>query len=135
MKARRLILEEDSSTESRRAALRERPVQEAGLAERAAKEKEKLVGKKPCIIEERSSPVESPQASQRDKGKAVQIEEVPLTRNEIPVERIRMKVPQERAAEVLTMYSDTEEDPVALDTSTESGRSMQKAASISPMWK
>ncbi|OAE28487.1 hypothetical protein AXG93_115s1780 [Marchantia polymorpha subsp. ruderalis] len=43
MKARRLILEEDSSTESRRAVLRGRPVQEAGPAERAAKEIEKSV--------------------------------------------------------------------------------------------
>ncbi|OAE30685.1 hypothetical protein AXG93_3991s1000 [Marchantia polymorpha subsp. ruderalis] len=122
MKFKRLILEEDSSTESRRATLRERLMQEAGPAERTAKEKEKPMGKKLHIIEERSTPVESPQASQRDKGKAVQIEEVPLTRNEIPVERIRMKVPQERAAEVLPLlqYLDRKREKYAKGRAYES---------------
>ncbi|OAE22019.1 hypothetical protein AXG93_4780s1000 [Marchantia polymorpha subsp. ruderalis] len=67
MKPRRLILKEDSSTKSRRAALRKRHVQEAGPTERAAKEKEKSVGKKPRILEERSMPVEPPRASKKDK--------------------------------------------------------------------
>ncbi|OAE22206.1 hypothetical protein AXG93_1248s1000 [Marchantia polymorpha subsp. ruderalis] len=115
MKAWRLILEEDSSTESRRAALRERHVQEVGPTKRAAKEKEKSVGKKLRVIEERSTPVEPPRASKKDKGKAILFEEDPLRWNEVPVESIQMKVPREQVAEVLTMYSDTEEDPVALE--------------------
>ncbi|OAE31163.1 hypothetical protein AXG93_3617s1020 [Marchantia polymorpha subsp. ruderalis] len=115
MKAKRLILEKYSSTESRRAVLRQCLVQEAGPAERAAKQKEKSVRKKPCIIEERSTPVEPPRASKKDKRKEVLIEKVPLRRTEDPVKSIRLKVPREHAAEVLTMFSDIEEDPMALE--------------------
>lgn len=84
MKVKRLILEEYSSTESRRAELRDRLVQEAGPTAMAAKEKEKTAGKKPQIIEERSTPVKPQRASKKDKGKAVLIEEVPLRQNEFP---------------------------------------------------
>ncbi|OAE21339.1 hypothetical protein AXG93_1675s1010 [Marchantia polymorpha subsp. ruderalis] len=79
----------------------------------AAREKEKLVGRKPRIIEERSTPVKPQRASKKDKGKAVLIEEVLMRQNEVPLEGIRMKVSPERAAEVLTMSSHIEEDLVA----------------------
>ncbi|OAE24821.1 hypothetical protein AXG93_1988s1260 [Marchantia polymorpha subsp. ruderalis] len=68
--------------------------------------------------EERSTPVEPSRASKEDKGKVVMIEDVPLRRNEVPVESTRTKVPREQAAEVLTMSPDTKADPVALEEVT-----------------
>ncbi|OAE19891.1 hypothetical protein AXG93_1130s1440 [Marchantia polymorpha subsp. ruderalis] len=68
------------------AAARGRRVHEAGPTESATIEKKKSEGKKPRIIEGRPT-----------------------------LEGIRMKVPRERLAEVLTMSSDTKEKPVALE--------------------
>ncbi|OAE33887.1 hypothetical protein AXG93_3037s1100 [Marchantia polymorpha subsp. ruderalis] len=103
MKAMRLIQEDDSSTESRRAASRGHHVNEVGPAMMAARGKEKSVREKPRVIEERSTPVKPQRASKKDNGKAVLIEEVLLRQNEVPSEGIRMKVPRERAFEVLLL--------------------------------
>lgn len=115
MKVMRLILEEYSSTESRRAATRGCSVQEAGPVAITDTEKEVSVEKKPRTTEEQSKPVKPHRASKKDKGKAVLIEEVPLRQVEVPSEGIRMKAPRERAHEVQTVSSDTEEDPMALE--------------------
>ncbi|OAE25008.1 hypothetical protein AXG93_523s1120 [Marchantia polymorpha subsp. ruderalis] len=82
MKAMRLILEEDSNTESRRVAVRGRHVKEAGPVAIAAKEKEKSMEKKPRYTEERRTHVKPQRASTKDKGKAVWTKEVPLRQNE-----------------------------------------------------
>ncbi|OAE22084.1 hypothetical protein AXG93_3084s1000 [Marchantia polymorpha subsp. ruderalis] len=115
MKARRLILKEDSSTESRRVAARGRYVREAGSVASTYKEKEVPVGKKPRTTEEQSTPVKPRRASKKDKGKAVLTKEVPPRQDKVPLVGIQMRAPQERAAEVLVVSSDTEEDPVALE--------------------
>lgn len=73
----------------------------------AAEEKEKLMGMKLRIIDERPTPVKPQRVSKKVKRKAVLTKEVPLRQNEVPSEVIRMKVPRKRAAEVLTMSSDT----------------------------
>lgn len=115
MKAMRLILEENSSTESRRAAARVRSLQDSGPVAIAAREKEVPMGKKPGITEAQPTPAKTQRASKKDKGKAVSTEEVPPRQDEVPSEGIKMRVPRERAAEVLIVSSDTEEDSVALE--------------------
>ncbi|OAE18802.1 hypothetical protein AXG93_4095s1010 [Marchantia polymorpha subsp. ruderalis] len=96
MKARRLILQEESSHESRRTPRKECPGQEAGPAEEAAREKEETMRKKSYLVEDMSTSVEQSQALRRDKGKAILTEDVPLRRRDVHVEN-------------------TEEDPVALE--------------------
>ncbi|OAE18992.1 hypothetical protein AXG93_2637s1100 [Marchantia polymorpha subsp. ruderalis] len=115
MKARRLIIEEDSSPESRSTVRKECPSQEARPAEKAVKEKEELIRKKLYSVEYRSTSVEQSQASRRDKGKAILAEYVPLKRRDVPVESTRREELQDQDAEVLTVSSNTEEDPDALE--------------------
>ncbi|OAE29707.1 hypothetical protein AXG93_3884s1000 [Marchantia polymorpha subsp. ruderalis] len=115
MKARRLILEEDTSPESRRTARKECPSQEARPAEKAAREKEESIKKKPYPVEDRSTSVEQLQASRRDKGKTILTEDVPLRPRDVPVESTRTEEPRDQVAEVLTVSSDTKEEPVALE--------------------
>ncbi|OAE31812.1 hypothetical protein AXG93_1838s1220 [Marchantia polymorpha subsp. ruderalis] len=115
MKARRLILEEDSSTESRGAAWRGCLPREAGPEATAFREKEAPAGKKPKTTEVKSTPVEPSWATRKDKGKAVLTEEVPSRQDEVPSAGITMKTYRERTAEVLAVSSDIEEDPLALE--------------------
>ncbi|OAE27605.1 hypothetical protein AXG93_2520s1010 [Marchantia polymorpha subsp. ruderalis] len=93
MKAKRLILEKDSSTKSQRVAARGRFVQEVGPMVITAREKEVLMGKKPRITKEQPTHVKPQRASKKDKGKAVLIEEVPPRQNEVSLEGIWMKAP------------------------------------------
>lgn len=115
MKVKRLIQEEDSITKTRRVAMRECPAQEARPAEKAVKEKENSMRKKPCITEDQSTAVEQSRASKKDKGNAILTEDVLLRQNEVLVESTRTKDPREEAVEVLTVSLDTEEDLVALE--------------------
>ncbi|OAE21092.1 hypothetical protein AXG93_3661s1170 [Marchantia polymorpha subsp. ruderalis] len=115
MKVRRLILEKDSSPESRSTARKECHGQEARSAEKSAREKKESIRKKTYLTEDWSTSVEQPRASKKDKGKAILTEDVPLRRKDAPVGSTRTKEPQDQAAEVLTVFSDTEEDPVALE--------------------
>ncbi|OAE32880.1 hypothetical protein AXG93_3052s1100 [Marchantia polymorpha subsp. ruderalis] len=84
MKPRRLILEEDSSTESRGVASRGRPSRgEAEPEATTVREKEAPEGKGPWTLEVRSTPVEPSRATRKDKEKAVLTEEVTPRQNEV----------------------------------------------------
>ncbi|OAE29585.1 hypothetical protein AXG93_4003s1060 [Marchantia polymorpha subsp. ruderalis] len=87
MKARRLILDDDSSHESKRTVRKDCSNQEARSVKKAAK----------------------------NKGKVILTEDVPLKRRGEPEERTQREGPRAEAAELLSVYSDTEEDPVALE--------------------
>ncbi|OAE21958.1 hypothetical protein AXG93_242s1420 [Marchantia polymorpha subsp. ruderalis] len=77
--------------------------------------------KKSCIEEDRSTSVEKSLASRKDKGKAILTEDVPLKRRDLPKEKIQREGPRVEAVEVLTVSSDTEEDPVALEEAAAKG--------------
>ncbi|OAE22932.1 hypothetical protein AXG93_2284s1000 [Marchantia polymorpha subsp. ruderalis] len=115
MKARRLVLDDDSSPESRRTVRKDRPSQEARSVEKAARGKKEPIMKKSCTEEDRSTSVEKSQASRRDKGKAIVSEDVPLKRRDVTQERTQRWEPCDQAVEVLTVSSDTEEDPVIIE--------------------
>ncbi|OAE18260.1 hypothetical protein AXG93_723s1120 [Marchantia polymorpha subsp. ruderalis] len=87
MKARRLILKEESSTETRAAALRGRPNLEAGLEL-----------KEETVVREKEVPAEKD-----------------LWTSAVPLVSIMMMVPLEKPYEVLAVSSDTEEDHLALE--------------------
>ncbi|OAE26166.1 hypothetical protein AXG93_3841s1030 [Marchantia polymorpha subsp. ruderalis] len=80
----RLILDDDSSTESRAVASRERSTREAGPEANMIKEKEASAGKRPWTSEVRSTPVEPSRAIRKDKGKAVLMEKVSPRQDEVP---------------------------------------------------
>ncbi|OAE32018.1 hypothetical protein AXG93_3733s1000 [Marchantia polymorpha subsp. ruderalis] len=115
MKARRLILEADSSTESRATVSRGRPTREAGAEVNTVREKEAPTEKGPRTSEVRLTTVASSRTTRKDKGKDVLIEEVPPTHDEVSLAGIKMKTPLKRIAEVLAVLSDSEEDPTALE--------------------
>lgn len=115
MKGRRLILEADNNTESRAAVLRGRPTPEAGAKLNMMREKEAPVKKERWTSAVSPTPVVSSRVTRKEKGKAIMTEEVPPGRDEITSAGIRMKTPLERPAEVLTMSSNIEDDPVALE--------------------
>ncbi|OAE32877.1 hypothetical protein AXG93_3052s1070 [Marchantia polymorpha subsp. ruderalis] len=115
MKARRLILEEYSSTKSRAATSRERPTREAGTGRNTVRKKEASAGKRPLTSEVRSTPIEPSRATKKDKGKAVLTKEVPPKQDKVPSACIRMKISRNRTVEVLALLSDTKQDPAALE--------------------
>ncbi|OAE21953.1 hypothetical protein AXG93_242s1360 [Marchantia polymorpha subsp. ruderalis] len=115
MKGRRLILEADNNTESRAAVSRGRPTPEAGAKLNMMREKEAPVKKERWTSAVSPTPVVSSRVTRKEKGKAIMTEEVPPGRDEITSAGIRMKTPLERPAEVLTMSSNIEDDPVALE--------------------
>ncbi|OAE27501.1 hypothetical protein AXG93_4610s1000 [Marchantia polymorpha subsp. ruderalis] len=115
MKVRRLVLDDDSYPESRRIVRKDCSSQETWSVEKAAKSKDEPIRKKSCTKEGRSTSVEKSQALRRDKGKAMLIEDVPLKRRDVHVERTQRKGLRAEAAEVLTVSSHTEKDPVALE--------------------
>ncbi|OAE27978.1 hypothetical protein AXG93_1062s1100 [Marchantia polymorpha subsp. ruderalis] len=115
MKAKRLIIDDDSSPESRRTVRKNCSSQEARSVEKPAKSKDEPIMKKSCTEKGRSTFVEKSQASRRDKGKAILNEDIPLKRRDVPEERTQREGPWAEAAEVLTMSLDTEEDPMALE--------------------
>ncbi|OAE18236.1 hypothetical protein AXG93_2027s1000 [Marchantia polymorpha subsp. ruderalis] len=115
MKARRLILDEDSSPERSGTRRKDCSNQEARSAGRVAQGEDGSAKKKSCLEEGRSSPVGKARASRKEKGKAVLTEDIPLKRWDVPRERTQRERPEEEAAEILTVSSDTEEDPVALE--------------------
>lgn len=71
MKAMRLILEEYSNTESRAAASRGCPTQEAGTEANTVREKEAPAGNGLQTSEVRSTPVKPSRATKKYKGKVV----------------------------------------------------------------
>ncbi|OAE26165.1 hypothetical protein AXG93_3841s1020 [Marchantia polymorpha subsp. ruderalis] len=103
MKARSLILDDNSSTESRAAASRGRPTREAGSESNMVKEKEAPAGKGPRTFEVRSTPVEPSRAIRKDKGKAVLTEKVSPRQDEVPSAGIKMRTPRKRITEVLLL--------------------------------
>ncbi|OAE21824.1 hypothetical protein AXG93_1855s1050 [Marchantia polymorpha subsp. ruderalis] len=108
MKARRLVLTDDSSPESRRTLRKDCPSQEARSVEKAA-----------CNLRadshsDRSTIVEKSQASRRKKGTYILTEDVPLKRRDVLEEKTRREEPRDQAAEVLTVSSETKQDLLAL---------------------
>ncbi|OAE23090.1 hypothetical protein AXG93_2590s1000 [Marchantia polymorpha subsp. ruderalis] len=80
----------------------------------ATREKEKSVGKKPRITEERPTSVKQQRASKKDNGKAVVTEEVSLRQTEAPWERAA-KVASSRTS-TDTVILETGEEPLAEET-------------------
>lgn len=115
MKAMQLILEADSSTESRAALTSGLPTPEARAKVNMVREKEALAEKKLWTSKVRPTLVVPSRAMRKEKGKAIMTKEVPPRRDEVTSTVIRMKIPLERTAEVLAVSSDTEEDLVALE--------------------
>ncbi|OAE26578.1 hypothetical protein AXG93_269s1030 [Marchantia polymorpha subsp. ruderalis] len=113
MKARQLIQEADSSTESMADASQGRSTPEAGVELNRMREKEALVEKDLRTSAVSPTPIMSSRATRKEKGKAIMTEEVPPGGDKVPSVGIRMKAPLERP--VLAVSSDTEEDPVALE--------------------
>ncbi|OAE30476.1 hypothetical protein AXG93_942s1190 [Marchantia polymorpha subsp. ruderalis] len=120
MKARRLILDDDSSPESGRTVRKNCSNQEARSVEKAAQSKDEPIKKKSCTEKGRSTSVEKSRASRRAfeksrASRAILTEDVPLKRRYVPEEKTQWEEPRAEAAEVLTVSSDTKEDPVALE--------------------
>lgn len=116
VKARQLILEADSSTESSVAASQDRLT----LAKWAKLEAEIVVREKDVPLEKnlrtsevRHSAVVKRRATRKEKVKAIMTEEGTLGRNQVSSAKVRVSAPLEKPAEVLTLSSDTDEDPVA----------------------
>lgn len=120
MKARWLILEADSSTESRAAMTSGRPTLEAGAEVNMVREKEASAEKGRQTSEVRRTPIVPSRAPRKEKGKAIMTEEVPPRRDEVSSAGIRMKTPLKRTAKVFAVSSDTKEDPTALEKIIES---------------
>ncbi|OAE29012.1 hypothetical protein AXG93_3036s1410 [Marchantia polymorpha subsp. ruderalis] len=117
MKARRLILEADNSTESGAVASQGRSNPEAGAelnVETVVREKEVPVEKdrQTCVVS--TTPLVTRRATRKEKYKAIMTEEVPIGRDQVTSAGTRMRVPLEMPAEVLAVSSDTEEDTLAL---------------------
>lgn len=74
MKARRLILEAESNTESRAAVTRGRSTPEAGAGVNTTREKEALAEKEVQTSEVRPRPVVPSRATRKEKGKAIMTE-------------------------------------------------------------
>ncbi|OAE24322.1 hypothetical protein AXG93_4835s1000 [Marchantia polymorpha subsp. ruderalis] len=118
MKARRLILEANSSTESRAAASQERlnPEAETELnKEIVVREKEVPVEKNLWISAVSPTTKVTRRDTRKEQDKAIMTEEVPLGRNQVPSAGIRMRVPLKKPAKVLALSSDNKKDPMALE--------------------
>lgn len=113
MKARRLILEADNSTENGAALSRGRPIREGRAEANTRREKEASAKMGSRTSEVRSTPVAPSQFTRKEKGKAVMTVEVPLRQDEVSLASIMMKTPLKRTAEVLAVSSDTKEDIAA----------------------
>ncbi|OAE23317.1 hypothetical protein AXG93_3390s1020 [Marchantia polymorpha subsp. ruderalis] len=114
MKARRLILEADSSTESRAVASRGRFTVEAEAEMNMMREKDASMEKDLWTSAMSPTPVVPSRTTRKEKGKAIMTEEVPPGQDKVPLASIRMKTPFKRLDEVLAMSSDNEEELVAL---------------------
>ncbi|OAE21683.1 hypothetical protein AXG93_4170s1240 [Marchantia polymorpha subsp. ruderalis] len=118
MKARRLILEADNSTESGAALSRGRPIREGRAEANTRREKEASAKMGSWTSEVRSTPVAQSQFTRKEKGKAVMTVEVPPRQDEVSLASIMMKTPLKRTAEVFSLlqYLDRKREKYAKAT-------------------